>query len=372
MTMEIKYHAGPHLRSNRSTMKIMMQLTLGLLVLYIFSFMRYLEMGGAYIRQVILIPVVSVGVAVLTEVLWAAFYKKDILSYLKTSFPWVTGLILALALPINTRLYVTGVASFISIFFAKLVFGGFGQNVFNPAAVGRTLILIGFGGGRLMDVVASPTPTTVIADNGWLLKASAFERFLSDFGGLKNMFMGNYFGAIGETSTILILIIGIVLAALEVFDWMIPAVYLGCIFIGTFIIGSFNGVGLEYALFNCLTGGVAFGAVFMLTDPITNPNTRSGRVVFAAIAAFVTMLIRFRASLPEGVGYTILLVNILTPVIEKYFDGKTTDRMHKDLISVIVVLVAAVVGIVLVGLTLKAGDYSSVMALTDILKGGLL
>ncbi|MBR3227138.1 MAG: RnfABCDGE type electron transport complex subunit D, partial [Erysipelotrichaceae bacterium] len=270
------------------------------------------------------------------------------------------------------RLYVTGVASFISLFFGKLVFGGFGQNVFNPAAVGRTLILIGFGGGRLMDVIASPTPTTTIADNGWLLKASAMERFLNDFGGLKNMFMGNYFGAIGETSTLLILIIGVVLAALEVFDWMVPAVYLGCIFLGTFIIGFLNGVGMEYALFNIMTGGVAFGAVFMLTDPVTNPNTRSGRVVFAAIAAFITMLIRFRGSLPEGVGYTILLANILTPVIEKYFDGKTTDRMHKDLISVIVVLIAAVAGIVLVGLTLKANDYSSIMVLTDILKGGLL
>ena len=91
-----------------------------------------------------------------------------------------------------------------------------------------------------------------------------------------------------------------------------------------------HGLGIEYALFHLCTGGAVFGAVFMLTDPVTNPNTRAGRIVFAALAGILTMTIRLMANLPEGVLYSILLVNILTPVIDKYFDGKQVLREKKN------------------------------------------
>ena len=169
--MQIKYHAGPHIRSTRSTKIIMLELTAALLIVYLFSFFHYIKMGGAYARQIILIPVTAVGVCVLTECAYALYYKKEVLKYLKCSFPWITGLILALTVQINTSLYALAVSGFIAIFFGKLVYGSFGDNLFNPAAVGRVALLTGFTSNRLLDVVASPTPTTLIADNGWLLSS---------------------------------------------------------------------------------------------------------------------------------------------------------------------------------------------------------
>ncbi|MBR2577534.1 MAG: RnfABCDGE type electron transport complex subunit D [Erysipelotrichaceae bacterium] len=368
--MEIKYHAGPNIRAKRSTKRIMFELTCALLVVYVFSFIHYCRMGPEYLRQIILIPVTAVGVCVLTEAVYARIHKKEVLHFLRNSFPWVTGLILALAVPVNTSLYALALSAFIAIFFGKLVYGGFGQNIFNPATVGRTVVLVGFARSRLLDVVASPTPTTVMGDNGWMLSPETMGTFISDFGGFKDLFIGNYFGAIGETSTLLILILGIALACLEVFDYTVPVFYLGTIFIGSTMVGLLRDLGLSFGLFNVLTGGVAFAAVFMFTDPVTNPNTRAGRIVFASIAAFFTVLIRYRTSLPEGVGYSILLVNVLTPAIEKYFDGKTTERMRKDTLTVIIVVSLCVIGIILLGMSLKAGDYESIMRIPEVLMKG--
>ena len=146
---------------------------------------------------------------------------------------------------------------------------------------------------------------------------------------------------------------------------------MGLIFAGTTIVGLIKGAGFEYGLFNVLTGGVAFGAVFMLTDPVTNPNTRAGRIVFTCFAAFFTVLIRYKASLPEGVCYSILLANILTPTIEKYFDGKTIDRMHKDTITVTLIILLSLFGIILIGLSLDVNDYPAVMALFKNIAGGI-
>ena len=359
--MEIKFNPGPNIRSRRSTKQIMLYLTCALLAVYLFGLQFYARQGGFFLKQAILLPLASVTTAVVTECLYALYYKKNVLSYLRTSFPWVTGLILALCVPINTSIHAIVMACFVGIFFGKLVFGGFGQNLFNPAGVGRAIVLTAFTGARIVDVVSSATPTTTFANHGWILTPQDMQVFLNDFGGLKNLFIGNYFGALGETSTLIILVAAVALSLLEVIDWYIPAFYLGTLFISALIIGAFNGMALEYALFMVFTGGAAFGAVFMLTDPVTNPNTRAGKMVFAILAAFLTALIRFKASLPEGVVFSILLVNILTPAIEKYFDGKSTDREKKDALTVAAVALICIVGIVLIGLSLEPKAYTSVM-----------
>ncbi|MBR3150668.1 MAG: RnfABCDGE type electron transport complex subunit D [Erysipelotrichaceae bacterium] len=367
--MEIKFNPGPNIRSKRSTKQIMLYLTCGLLVVYVFGLQYYLRQGSFFLKQAILLPLASVITAVVTECLYALFLKKNVVSYLRSSFPWVTGLILALCVPINTSIHAIVMACFVGIFFGKLVFGGFGQNIFNPAGVGRAIVLTAFTGARIVDVVTAATPTTTFANHGWILSPQDMQVFLNDFGGLKNLFVGNYFGALGETSTLAILVVAVVLSLLEVIDWYIPVFYLGTLFVSALIIGAFNGIALQYALFMIFTGGAAFGGVFMLTDPVTNPNTRAGKMVFAILAAFLTALIRFKASLPEGVVFSILLVNILTPAIEKYFDGKSTDREQKDAWSVIAVAVVCIIGIVLIGLSLEPKAYASVMNTAITLRG---
>ena len=185
----------------------------------------------------------------------------------------------------------------------------------------------------------------------------AFNHYLNDFGGLKNLWIGDYFGAIGETCTLLIFILGIILALLAVIDWYIPLTYLGTIFIGTFILALFKELGISYPLAMIANGGVAFAGFFMLTDPVTNPNTRQGKIVASIIAAFITMLIRYCAILPEGALYSILIVNILTPAIEKFFEGKNDLNEKRDLVVILVLFILVVTSIVLMGSGLK-GHYN--------------
>ncbi len=359
--MELKFKTAPHYRQKLSTKRIMWDLTLGLLVVYAFGLYNAYTMGQAYLTNAIVLMVTAVLVALVTESVWALFMKKNVLEYLSTSFGWVTAIILTLMVQVNTEPYALAVATFLCIFFGKLVFGGFGQNIFNPAAVGRAIIFASFAGSVSADLVTTATPTTTINSAGWLLGSDAFNTFLSDFGGITGLFVGNYSGAIGETSALLILLVGIYLVIREVIDWRVPVTYIGVIFVSTLIIGMTNGLGVSYALFSIFTGGVMFGGVFMLTDPVTNPNTRSGRIVFAAIAAFLTVLIRFCANYPEGVLFSILLVNILTPVIDKVFDGKQVLREKKNLAIVTSTLVVACLATTALSATLETSDtYRSI------------
>ena len=343
--MQFKYSPAPHYHSPLSTERIMRDLTIGLSIIYAFALYKAYLLGTSYLVNALALMASALITAIVTESIYAKFVKQPVVPYLKHSFGWVTAMILVLMVPVNTRLYAMVIGTFSAIYFGKLVFGGFGQNVFNPAGVGRAFMLISFASAMKADLVTSATPTSTLSSAGWLLSAEGFETFLSDFGGLGNLFFGNYAGAMGETSTLLIILMGIYFAVREVIDWRVPVTYIGIIFLTTLCIGLSHGLGLEYALFHCLTGGAMFGAVFMLTDPVTNPNTRAGRIVFAASAAFITLIIRFFANLPEGVLFSILLVNMLTPAIDKYFDGKQI-LMEKKIKYTVVGLILGVIGLV--------------------------
>ena len=354
--MELKFKAAPHLHQTLSTNRIMRDLTIGLLVVYAFGLYNAATLGVDYLINAIILMVVSVLVALATEAIWAVCTKKNVKNFLATSYGWVTAIILTLMVPVNTAPYALAIATLLCVLFAKLVFGGFGQNIFNPAAVGRAIIFVAFASSLASDLVTSATPTTTMNSAGWLLTGDAFSTFLSDFGGITGLFISTYSGSLGETSTLLILIVGVWLTIREVIDWRISLTYLGVIFFGTLIIGLANGSGLEYALFNICTGGVAFGAVFMLTDPVTSPTTRAGKIVFAAIAAFLTMLIRYCANYPEGVLFSILLANIVTPVIDKAFDGKQTLLEKRNLVVVVSTLIVACLATSSLSLTLSGSE----------------
>lgn len=358
--MDIKLKVSPHIRADLSTQEMMFYLTLALLLIFCISCGRFYFLGSAYLFQALSLFFAAQFTSFITEIVYALILKKDIKEFILTSFPWVTPLILVLMVPVNTKIYAIVIATFIAVFFGKLVFGGFGQNVFNPAAVGRAVIFTSFAGAVSEKIVLSPTPTKVASSAGWLFSPSNFATFLNDFGKLNNFWLGNYDGAIGETFTLLILILGILLALKKVIDWYIPFVYIGIIFVSTFIIGLFNGYGFEYALFSIATGGVMFGAIFMLTDPVTNPNSRAGKIIFACLAAFFTMLIRYLANLPEGVLYAILLVNMLAPTIDHFMDGKVYLRQKLDLRLDLGFIFLAIFGICLLSFGLKPNEYKSI------------
>ena len=215
-------------------------------------------------------------------------------------------------------------------------------------------------------MITSATPTTVIAsDFNWLVtNPEMIKDMMSEIGGLGTLLTGWYPGAIGETSAIIILLVGIVLSIRHVIDWRVPAVYLGSIFVLAAGIALLRGVGsydgipgfIWYPLVHVLTGGVVFGAVFMLTDPVTSPTSAQGRCIFALGAAIITVLIRVKANLPEGCLYSILMMNMLTPMIEKGLEGKQLALRKKATIIFSVIAVIGMGSVLLAGSVIEAKE----------------
>ncbi|MEG0176966.1 RnfABCDGE type electron transport complex subunit D [Anaerorhabdus sp.] len=356
--MKFTFKPSPNYRDKQSTHSIMMELALGLLVVFGFSVYYYFtEFGSQYGIRAIGLLATALVAAYATEAIWYAFSKKNVAKEIKNSFPAITAIILTLMVSINTSYYALAISTIIAILFGKLVFGGFGQNVFNPAAIGRAVLMTSFAGSVAVDFATSATPTAAYASAGWISSSqTAFDAFVANFGGMSNMFVGFYPGALGETSALVIILVGIYLAVRKVIDWRVPVTYVVTMFALTFIVGAMHGQGLYYPLFHLLSGGALFGAVFMMTDPVTNPTSAVGRIIFAMGCAILTVVIRLKANLPEGVLYSILLMNMLTPAIERLTDGNQIKMVKKNIISICIVGVVGIASVAACGLAISAKE----------------
>lgn len=337
--MKFNFHVSPSIKGNLTTQNIMKELTACLMIIFVLACIYYAQAYGArYALQAVYLLASSLITMFVCEFLFAKIRKRDPKSEIKNSFGWVTAIIITLMVPITMRPYAVVVSTAFAIIFGKMLFGGFGHNIFNPAAVGRAVIFASFTGATT-DLVTSATPTTAIASTyGWLPStADQLQAFLDTYGGWGSLILGTYPGAIGETFTVAIVLLGIYLVYRQIIDWRVPVVYLGTIFVMTFVVAiltgvnSYNGVPgwLWYPFMHLLLGGVVFGGVFMLTDPVTSPTCAAGRTIFAMGAAILTVLIRLTANLPEGCLYSILLMNMFTPMIETAFDGKQLEIQSK-------------------------------------------
>ena len=331
--MKFTMRPNPSQFQTQKTAHIMRDLTIGLLVVFGFALTFYYKhpaYGGAFVSHILIMMVISVGISVGTEALWALAQKKPVLTYLQNSFPWVTGIIITLIMPANLSYYGLAVASLLAIVLGKLVFGGFGHNIFNPAGVARGVVFTSFATATVADLVIGATPVSTFNSLGWLVSDNAaLPKLFADFGGVLNVLIGWHAGSIGETGALIILLVGAVLAWRKVLDWRVPVVYLATIFVLTGLVGTMHGLGILYPLYHVLTGGAIFGAVFMLTDPVTNPTSVSGRIIFALGAGILTVLLRLMSNMPEGVVFSILLMNSLTPVIESATDGQQIKSYKK-------------------------------------------
>lgn len=326
---------SPNYRQKFSTQRIMRDLTIGLAVIMAYSLYYYYYnfSSNEPLIKVGLIYLVSIGVALVTEAIWGLTHKTNLLEQIKNGFPWVTAIIFALTLPIGTPLYVVAIGSFISIFLGKLVFGGFGHNIFNPALVGRVLVHLSFADKLLpyidgmkgaTDLASTATPAAMLASTNWM-GGSDFTYQLMD------LLTGNHGGALGETCIWLILLVGVILAVRRVFDIRIPIAYLGTVIILSAVYAGMNGLDLlTYPVMHLCIGGVAFGAIFMATDPVTSPTSPLGKILFGIGLGFLTMIIRLKANYPEGVLFSILMMNMLSPLIDSFILGRTNTRVMKQ------------------------------------------
>ncbi len=279
--------------------------------------------------RALLTILVSVASCVLFEYLFQkATKQKVVISNLSAA---VTGLLLALVCPPTIPWWMIVIGSACAIIIAKGLFGGIGSNVFNPALTGRAVLFISFPsvmGARWLEphTVDAISSATVLSS----LKSGAVDSI--DY---LQYFLGNRAGCIGETSILLILISFIFLLAARIIDWRAPLTMVLTVVLGAFIsglakTGSLSGAGNEI-LINLLTGGLLFGATFMVTDYATTPVTKPGRLVFGTGCGLITFLIRRFGGYPEGVMFSILIMNAIAPflnnlTVRMYGYGKKAGR----------------------------------------------
>ena len=357
--MKFNFRVSPNYRTPLSTQRIMTELTVGIALVLAYSvYFYFTKLGADYGIHALLMILTALGTSIVVEVLWALFYKKNIWKHLNTSFPWVTALLYVGMMGVNKPLYVIFIGSFIAIFIGKLVFGGFGHNIFNPAGVGRAVSVLSFGGfitDKFADVVTGATPNQVMETLGWVIKDPAVvTKYLDQFGGLWSLATGGYVGGLGETNTLLILAVGIYLAVRKIIDWRVPVVFLGSLFAFASILAAMKGMGIWYPVFHMVTGGAMFGAIFMMTDPVTSPTSIPGRILFAFGCAVLVFLIRIKGSLPEGVIRSILFMNMMTPLIDRAYDGWAFEKVKKYAISLTVI---GALGFLTVGVFANQVDY---------------
>ena len=243
--------------------------------------------------------IICVGVAVLSEFLWNKALKKP--NTIKDMSAVVTGLLLGMNLPPTLPLWQAAIGSVAAIIVVKQMFGGLGHNFANPAIAARIILLVSFPAAMtrftepVSDAVTSATPLAGTAG------ALSF----------KTLFFGMHAGSIGETSAFLLIVGGLYLVIRRVITPVIPVCFIGTVALLSLIAG-------ENVMLSVFGGGLILGAVFMATDYTTSPTTPLGKAVFAVGCGIITFVIRKFGSLPEGVSYSILLMNILVPHINRF------------------------------------------------------
>ena len=296
---------SPHFSTKRDTTHIMLDVILALCPAAIASVLLF---GW----RALLVIAVCVGTCVLSEFLFEKLCKRE--NTVPDLSAVVTGLLLAFNLPVTIPIWQAIIGSVIAIIVVKQLFGGIGQNFANPAITARIIMLVAFAGemtrwvnpvGGFFDEVSAVTGATPLAAMSTGLPLPSYLDLL----------LGKHGGSLGETCALALILGGLYLLVRRVITWHIPVAFIGTVALMSLVCG-------QDVLGQLLSGGLMLGAFFMATDYATTPNTKWGKIIFGVGCGLITVLIRFWGNYPEGVSYSILLMNILTPFISKMTRSK--------------------------------------------------
>lgn len=323
--------SSPHVHCGLTISKIMQRVILCLVPVIFASIMQFRMLAVSVL-------IFCTAFSALAEYLWCKCVRQR--NTVPDCSALVTGLILGLNLPPGTPLPICAVGSFFAIIIVKELFGGLGQNPFNPAAAARVALLLGFPaamnhwqmpiksmlpseslrivsecGPDVPDFVTGATPLTAAK----MAQHTEQIDFLSSPDFLQQAFIGNIGGSIGETSVIAILIGGLGLIAFRLIKWQIPFGMIGFIALFTGFVHFIDPMLTPSPVFHLCTGGVMIGAFFMATDMVTSPMNGWAGLLYGAMIGLLTCIIRIWGSYPEGVSFAILLMNALVPLIDRIF-----------------------------------------------------
>ena len=295
---------SPHLHKEESVSRIMWMVVISLLPAGAAAVVLF----GISALWVIILGVIS---ALATEILLQILTKRKVTVLDGSAF--LTGLLLAYNLPPKTPFWLPIVGSFFAIAIGKQVFGGLGQNIFNPALVGRVFLMASwpkfmtsFTLPLRYDAVTSATPLAAVKE-GKILESLSYL----------DLFLGKRAGCLGEVCVLALLLGALFLFIRGYISWHIPIPYIATVGLFTYIFGPKGLLSGDW-LFHILSGGLILGAFFMATDYVTSPLTRKGQIIFGVGCGIITSVIRLWGGYPEGVSYAILMMNAATPIIDRY------------------------------------------------------
>ena len=363
--MKLVPQTAPYIRKNVSVKRMMLDVIIALLPVTLFAVIQN-GWGAIYVLLISLVTMVATELVAHGLIHWPEDMKfKEVFTkegFLKLKSEYtinnitasvISGLIYALILPAHCNWYVVFIGALFGMLFGKMVFGGLGSNIFNPAAVGRIFAGICFGSQiseayekseyfiSLTDATVSGTPLV-----NWKYS-------------LSEIFFGEIPGCMGEVSVLMILIGGIYLFARKSGDIRVALAYFLSFALLMFIpniidasmYASTDTTVASYAMDKWLkaifAGGALFGAVYMITDPVTSPTTKYGRVLYGVLAGCITALIRVVGSYPEGVAFSILIVNMFASTIDYFMRGKPNTYTWKQIVltASILIVVGAIIAV---------------------------
>ncbi len=310
--------ASPHIRDSETIPHIMWQVNLALLPAAVFAVWWF---GLTALINMLTGIVFAVG----AEYSWQKAMHKPVTAF--DGSACITGLLLAMSMSPILPPYMVAIGSVLAIIVAKQSMGGLGFNIFNPAHIGRAALMVSWPVAMTtwtkiqdfsllpgVDVMTSATPLNILKQQGYDALISTFG---SQSGLYWSMFIGTRNGSLGETSTVLLLLGGLYLIWRGYINWVVPAAMILTVGLLTWIFGP-AGLFTGDPLFHMMAGGLILGAFFMATDMVTIPITITGQIIFAVGAGAITVLIRLAGGYPEGVCYSLLLMNAVTPLIDRF------------------------------------------------------
>ena len=311
--------SAPHLVTNMDTTKIMLMVLIGLAP----SFLVSIYVFG---MRVIALTAVCIAASMFFEWAWnKLMHKTQTVGDLSAA---VTGTLIAFNVPSGLPYWIAIVGCFVAIIVVKQLYGGMGKNIVNPAITARIVLFISFATEMTTwplprmaaDATSTATPLGVLAEGGAELPSNM------------QMFLGFIGGSMGEVSAIALLIGGLFLIWKKIISPIIPCCFIGTVFVFALIYyaATGNGDALQMAIFHVLAGGVMLGAFFMATDYVTSPLLPMGKVIFGIGCGLLTMIIRLWGQYPEGVSFSILIMNCLTPIIENFCQNRLYGGAKKN------------------------------------------
>jgi electron transport complex protein RnfD len=333
---------SPHLREGMNIKGVMYAVVVALIPSII---------GSVYffgLRALLIIVLASVAAITTEAALQKATRRKITVA---DGSALITGILLAYNVPPGVPYWLPVVGSVFAIAVAKIPFGGLGYNPLNPALAGRAFLLASWpvymtaawtapsrGSLSGIDAITTATPLGVLKYARGLLnspiaeEASRANIYLGELysgASLRNLFFGNVGGCVGETSALLLLVGAGYLFVRKIICWRIPATYIGTVALMSWMFGG-KGVFGGYPLFHILSGGLILGAFFMATDMVTSPVTSRGKLIFGVGCGVLTSIIRLWGGYPEGVSYSILIMNVTVPLIDRYTRPRKLGEVKAD------------------------------------------